>query len=251
MGEVQVAPASKVKARRAAELSLRHLGLDGRGGSLVITTETPEGWGLGSSTSDVAAAILAVHRLLRITPSPDTVARLAIEAETAIDPLMHSGPPVLFGHRTGVVLERFERALPRLEVLGCNPAPRGGAVDTLDLALPMYTERQTRAFDGLRAQLRQAILRGDAGLLGEVTTASAIINQTHLPQVGLDEIRRLGEDAGAVGIQVAHSGRVVGLLFDATEPACLDRVAMAERLLADALPEAPRWRFAVGEPTAA
>jgi uncharacterized protein involved in propanediol utilization len=239
---VRVRPVTKLKALRAAELTLEHLASEA-GGLLTLETNSFEGWGLGSSTSDVTAAILAVSRTLGADIAPADVARIAVRAEGAVDSLMFDGDAVLFAHREGCVLERFARPLPPLAVLGLNPAPDRGGVDTLGFLPAPYPPSDVLIFEDLRRTLRRAIGTQDARLLGQVATASAIINQRYLPVPHFDTLLRVARLTDAAGVQVAHSGRVVGLLFDPARPDCADAMSCAEQLLARWLPGHVRWLF--------
>src|SRR5690606_12039701 len=67
-------------------------------------------------------------------------------------------------------------------------------------------------------RLRAAIRDGDCAAVGQVCTDSSVLNQRVLPKAELDTLREIADEAGAVGVQVAHSGNVAGLLFDATHP---------------------------------
>jgi uncharacterized protein involved in propanediol utilization len=100
---VTVLPAWRTQARQAAELTVREIEplLGGRlGGVLTVRSDAPLGRGFGSSTSDVLAAIRAVADAFSISFPCDTVARLAVLAETASDSLMFERA-VLFAHREG------------------------------------------------------------------------------------------------------------------------------------------------------
>ena len=61
-------------------------------------------------------------------------------------------------------------------------------------------------------------------LLGRVATASSRINQRYLPKPVLDELLALCRRLGGHGVQVAHSGTVAGLIFDARMPGLDDAV---------------------------
>jgi uncharacterized protein involved in propanediol utilization len=136
-------------------------------------------------------------------------------AECASDSIMIDDRVVLFGHRDGSVLETFGNRLPPMLVVGCDTAP-GVKVDTLRLRPADYDESEIAAFGVLRAGLRRAVALGDAGLLGQVATASARINQRYLPKPDLEDLLASCLRLGGCGIQVAHSGTVAGLMFDAT-----------------------------------
>lgn len=227
---VRVFPEDRAKARRAAELTIK-LCTRGRpgatgfgaarsvaaGGQLDIASDVPVGCGMGSSTSDVIAAIRAVSDCYGMRLAPERVARLAVLAERASDSIMIEDRVVLFAHRRGVVLEVLGSRLPPLVVVGCVSGPAGG-VDTLDMTLAQYARPEIETFCMLLAALRRAIITGDIALLGWVATMSARINQRFLPKPELDFLIALAGRLGAAGVQIAHSGTVAGLIFDSRLP---------------------------------
>lgn len=217
---ISVSPPDRTKAGRAAELTAE-LCVGESGGSVAgrldITSSVPVGRGMGSSTSDVIAAIRAVGDCYRIRLAPEQVARLAVRAERACDSIMIEDRVVLFAHRNGTVLEVLGDRLPPLAVVGCLSGP-GSGIDTLELVPAWYDRDEINTFAVLRTALRQAVLTRDAALLGRVVTESARINQRFLPKPELDFLIALAAQAGAAGVQVAHSGTVAGLLFDARLP---------------------------------
>lgn len=219
-GRILVDPADRRKAAEAAALAIgecaTRAGVPETGGRLRLRGQLPVGIGMGSSTADIIATIRAVAAAYHCVLSPADIARMAVRAETASDPLMLAGQPVLFAHREGRVLEDLGAALPPLTVVGCLT---GGAepVDTLGLR-PAYGPDDVTQFEALRARLRAAIRDGDCAAVGQVCTDSSVLNQRVLPKAELDTLREIADEAGAVGVQVAHSGNVAGLLFDATHP---------------------------------
>lgn len=220
VGRIVVTPEGRAKAARAAALAVNEcalrVGVRPSGGRLRLRGEIPVGLGMGSSTSDIIAAVRAVASAYRCVLSPSTIARLAVRAETASDPLMLDHRPVLFAQREGRVLEELGAALPPLVVVSCLTGD-GAAVDTL-APRPEHQLGDVPAFELLRAQLRTAIANGSAALLGAVCTESSRLNQRLLPKPELDALEAAAAAAGAVGVQVAHSGNVAGVLFDAEEP---------------------------------
>ncbi|MFG3091117.1 kinase [Streptomyces antibioticus] len=209
-GGVTVRPAWRRKARRAAELALDGTGLSGR---LEVAGDVPLGRGFGSSTSDVLAAVRAVGDALGAPPTAVEAARLAVRAETASDALMFEGTTVLFAQREGTVVEDFGRPPPPLRVLGFGTRPGSSGVDTLALPPPRYDRAERARFEELRALLREALRTGDAALLGWVATQSTLINQHRLPVPALDTLLAVARESGALGLQVAHSGDLAGLLL--------------------------------------
>jgi uncharacterized protein involved in propanediol utilization len=124
---------------------------------------------------------------------------------------------VLFAHRDGKVLETFGHRLPPIVVVGCDTEP-GAAVDTLGMQPAEYNDAEIGAFQVMRAAMRRAVSTEDVVLLGRVATASARINQRFLPKLQLEPLLELCLRHGGCGIQVAHSGTVAGLIFDARLP---------------------------------
>ncbi|MBR8743067.1 GHMP kinase [Nocardiopsis sp. MG754419] len=230
---VVVDPPDRAKAARAAELAVtacaRRGGLVPVGGHLSVRGGAVPGLGMGSSTSDVTAAVRAVSAGLGVELPPHVVAEVAVAAEGASDPIMFGERPLLFAQRRGRVLEELGAALPELAVVGCLTGS-GHPVDTLALR---GTARagDIAVYERLRAALRTAIAENDAAGLGRVCTESAILNQRVLPKDELGTLREAARSCGAVGIQVAHSGNVAGLLFDAAETDLRARIdAAVDRL---------------------
>ncbi len=232
----------KEKSKRAALLTLADLGVPDAGGILEIENNIPASWGLGSSTSDVIAAIRAVAMAFGAEYTPDAIARIAVRAETASDSTMYGHQAVLFAQRLGVPLEVYGRVLPAFEVLGFNTDCTGAGVDTLAMPPAKYDWREVESFKPLATLLRRAVLTNDAALLAMVASASARINQRHLPKPHFDRIEKIADRTGALGIQVAHSGTVMGVLFGCGDPDLDERMAAAAAEL-ESLGFRPSWRF--------
>jgi uncharacterized protein involved in propanediol utilization len=207
-----VQPGDRSRARLAARLTLDAMGHTRWGGSLRVEGNVPLRWGCGSSTTDVLATIRAVADAFGQTLEPAWIARLAVAAETASDSLMYGAErAVLFAQRRGGVLLDLGGPLPAVRVVGVNT--QGGGVETLALPPIPYTPWEVEAFQPVLGLLRRAVDRQDPAMLGRVATASALINQRHRPKRHMDALLRIAEETGALGVQVAHSGTVAGLLF--------------------------------------
>ncbi|WP_395366868.1 GHMP kinase [Streptomyces sp. YH02] len=216
-----VVPADRRKAARAAALAVTEcasqLGLPPSGGELRLAGDVPMGLGMGSSTSDVIAAVRAVADSYGLRLASDVVARLAVRAERASDPLMLDARPVLFAQREGRILEVLGPTLPPLVVVGCVLG--GGApVDTLALPAREASDADVQEYERLRTLLRRAMATGDVRLLGRVATASARRGQRVLGHPEFKTLTEIARRAGAAGVQIAHSGAVAGVLFDPSAP---------------------------------
>lgn len=194
--ETLIVPSGKSKVRAV---------LDRAGitrGEVVIESNIPEKWGLGSSTADMLAALRSAKEL-----SQQEEASLLASIE-GTDPVMFSDA-VLFRPKIGEVVENFG-ALPPMKIIGFNTDPDG--MDTSNATRPI---EDIEAFERLRAELRAAIKNGDVWGIGKVATASAESIQITRPKKRWADIQNMAKKYGAAGIQVAHSGTVVGLLFAA------------------------------------
>jgi uncharacterized protein involved in propanediol utilization len=251
--EITVSPGWKGKAKRAAELTTAALRTHSGallGGHLEIISRVPPGQGFGSSTSDVLAAIWAVADAFSVQLPAANAAKLAVAAETASDSLMFGESSVLFAHREGEVIEDFKDHLPRVRVLGFFARPKHVEIDTLALAPMRHSQREIEIFHDLRSDLREAILKNNAQLLGHVASASAEINQQYLPIPDLQKINEIGRAAGSVGIQISHSGNIAGLLFDVGDRDVVQRIDFSEKMLGEAGFN-EQWQFSAGECAAA
>ena len=241
-GIVRVDPAWKIKTLNAVKLTLDFLGKNGWGGLLKTSSNVPVGWGLGSSTSDVTAAIRAVADGFRDRITPKDIAHLAVRAETASDSLMFDERMVLFAQREGVIIEDFNGFLPEIEVLGFNTDPSGKGVNTLDFIPVRYSWWEIEAFRPLIGRLRRAVETQNPYCIGEVATASANINQNHLPKPRYHDVLSIKEKVNAIGLQVAHSGTVMGLIFDPLDTRKDSQIRHAKSMLED-LGFDQCWRF--------
>jgi uncharacterized protein involved in propanediol utilization len=245
-GVVQVEPVWKIKTRKAVELALGYCGKRHWGGLLNICSTIPVGWGLGSSTSDVTAAIRAVADSFGVKIESRAIASLAVQAESASDSTMFDENIVLFAQREGVIIEDLKGSLPALEVLGFNADHTARGVDTLSLLPARYSWWEVEAFRPLVGLLRRAIGTQNPYLIGQVASASAHINQRHLPKPHYDLLKQVEREVGALGLQVAHSGTVVGFLFDPYDSQTEGRIQGARRMLSETGFD-ETWRFQTRE----
>ncbi|MGJ7909072.1 GHMP kinase [Actinopolyspora sp. H202] len=218
---VVISPDDRSKARRAAVLTCELCGSTTArtpcGGQLFLSSEVPDGLGMGSSSADVLATIRAVVDAYAAHLPSEIVSRIAVAAEHASDPLMFDDRALLFAQREGRVLEDLGGRLPPAVVVGCLTEGATG-VDTLELGTHHIRDRDVRVGERLRALLREAVTRSDVALLGRVGTESARHNQRILDKAQLESLVEIAERVGAVGLQIAHSGNVAGLLFDPRQP---------------------------------
>ena len=222
-------PPGYEKTLRAVRETARRLGYPQAGGCIRVDSPIPRGKGMASSTADVAAACLATARALGVWLDPHAIADIALDIEPT-DGLMYPGI-ALFDHRRGMLRQSLGMP-PPLEILVVDT---GGEVDTAGFNRRSDLGRLNRdkepAVREALALVAEGIKRGDPSLVGRGATLSAVAHQPVLGKPALEEVIALSREAGAVGVNVAHSGTVVGLLFDARENRLQEARAVLQELL--------------------
>ena len=208
------APPDCAKTAAAVAHTLAYLERADLGARVSVSNPIPRGKGLGSSSADLSAAIAATGLALGVELTPARIGRLALQVEPT-DGVMFPGI-ALFDHRAGTLVEELGPPLP-LEIVALD---FGGSVDTLDFnrvdrrAQWQAVQPQT---DAALALVREGLARRDARLLGQGASRSAQAGQQVSFKPRLPDVARFAESTGAVGVNVAHSGAIIGVLLDATE----------------------------------
>lgn len=207
-----VVPPGREKTKLAVTYTLRYLGHSSLGARVEIASPLPPGKGMGSSSADVCAAIVATALACGRDLGYGEVARLAV----AVEPTNSTFLPglAIFDH----LRARFYQPLGAPPALAILAADLGGTVDTLAFNRRPDLRALRRENAALtREALRLIILglrEGDPRLIARGATLSAWANQRILPLPAFDRLQRWALAHGAWGVNVAHSGTVVGLLFD-------------------------------------
>ena len=213
--ELEVRPADCCKALAAVELFLQRHGLP-LSGLLQVRTGARVSLGFGTSTADITSAVRAAASAWGCAAAPREIADIAARIEPS-DGSMYAGS-VAFAQREGVLLERFG-ALPRFHVLS---AVAGAGVDTVEFDRIRRGVRYSQADrEKLRcawSMMRFAVRSDRAELLGRAGSISAAINQKLLPNPLYDELRQVAIELGTLGLMVAHSGSLIGLVLDPLRP---------------------------------
>lgn len=198
-------------------------------GRLTLRTDLPRGKGYGSSTAEIVAAVTAVAAAAGPTLTPAELADVALAVEPS-DSVMYPGLAVL-DHRLGRVRGPFGPA-PALEVLVYDP---GGEIDTLtfnrraDLAA-LNAAKEPLVREAL-ALVSAGVARGDAAQVAAGATLSARAHQAVLPKPDLERVLALAGEVSAAGVCVAHSGSLVGILFDPRRTPAAEAAPFLERRL--------------------
>ncbi len=206
------------KTQQAVTIALDELtaplGTDHLSAEVSIANPIPPGKGMGSSSADITAAIGALGNAAGHPFPPESIARIALSVEPT-DGVMFPGI-TLFDHRRGSVVEPLGPP-PAMEIIVIDP---GGVVDTLEFnridRTQQWQEIADRTAEAL-ALVRDGIRRGDANLVGRGATISALAGHPPASAQWVARAAAFATEHSAAGINVAHSGTVVGILLDAQQ----------------------------------
>jgi len=208
------APQDCDKAAAAVRRTLFHLKNAKVRAKLTINNPIPRGKGMASSSADLAAAIAATGFALGEEISPYQIAQIALSIEPT-DGIMIPGV-ALFDHRAGIIRESLGPP-PPMEIVALD---LGGTVDTVQFNMVDRFQRwqsvDEQTGEALRL-LRRGIEEQDPALVGRGASISAEASQTVLAKPRLAEVKEFAELVGAVGVNVGHSGTIMGVLLDARE----------------------------------
>ena len=208
------APEDCDKAAAAVRRTLFHLKNAKVRAKLTINNPIPRGKGMASSSADLAAAIAATGLALGEEISPYQIAQIALSIEPT-DGIMIPGV-ALFDHRAGIIRESLGPP-PPMEIVALD---LGGTVDTVKFNMVDRFQRwqsvDKQTGEALRL-LRRGIEEQDPALVGRGASISAEASQTVLAKPRLAEVKEFAESVGAVGVNVGHSGTIMGVLLDARE----------------------------------
>ncbi|MCG8706865.1 GHMP kinase [Brenneria sp. 4F2] len=176
-----------------------------------VHSTIPLAKGMASSTADIAATALATARHLGETLDEATIAALCVRLEPTDSTLFRR--LTLFDHQTAKTAISCDWQ-PDIDILLLE-SPQ--TLDTADYhrrdrrqALTFHAATLDRAWQ----LFRSAAARQDRHRLGEACTLSAIASQQMLIKPAFNDLRNVVEANGLYGLNVAHSGSVVGLLLD-------------------------------------
>ncbi|SFT83027.1 L-threonine kinase [Selenomonas sp. GACV-9] len=197
------------KSLMALEKTLTSLGKEELPWGIQLTSDLPRGKGMASSSADIAATVAAVALAFGYEPYLDEIMRLAVEIEPT-DGVFCPGV-VRINHMDGRMLAGY-RGLPAFRI---SVYDTGGEVDTLLYHANMEDSVAEEKSLAALTQFELGVKTHDADLIAAAATASALAHQQLLPKEGLEDFLAASRRFGALGINVAHSGTVIGVLWPA------------------------------------
>ena len=214
------------KAELALKTTVSYMGFDDFPLGLALESQLPTGKGMAASTADIVAVIQAVSAAIDEELEPEEIAEIAAGIEPT-DGIFYPGI-VRMNYMTGELLQSYGNA-PKMIIAMFDT---GGTINTIDC------HSEYHGHENSPQELLDAIDELDrdfsAQQIGKVATLSALANQhlVHKPQ--LEEIIEYAKSLGALGVNVAHSGTMMGVLFAADES--MNKVLEAAKLIGAKFP---------------
>jgi Protein involved in propanediol utilization, and related proteins (includes coumermycin biosynthetic protein), possible kinase len=176
-----------------------------------VHSAIPVAKGMASSTADIAATALATARYFDLTLSEHELAALCVSLEpTDSTPFRQL---TLFDPNQGDAQSLgTKQPLPDIIILESPHTLNTADYHQLDRQDALLASAPQLDLAWQKAQ--QACNTGSAALLGEAATLSAQASQYILPKPGFARVMNIVEKYSLYGVNVAHSGSVMGLLLD-------------------------------------
>ncbi|NLW23846.1 MAG: hypothetical protein GXY91_01110 [Clostridia bacterium] len=202
----------KTKVLQAVTKTMLHLTGKIWGAHIEINSQILEAKGMASSTADISAAIFATGKVLGYTLSSSEIAKIALSIEPS-DGLFFPGI-VAFDHVRGKFYKKIGKA-PNLDILVFD---YGGEVDTIKFnQRPDLQEKNRNNELTIKKAFRlveEGIKTQNNSLIAQGSTISALTNQNIILKPGLEKILELALKEGALGINIAHSGTLLGIFIE-------------------------------------
>jgi len=191
-----------------------------------VESDIPRSKGMASSTADICAALAALCRSCSFTLSNEAFARLIASVEPS--DCVHFPGIAHVNHLTGEHIESMPAPSDlRVLVVDC-----GGAVETLEFdrerARSVYRQNEATIARAL-ALLKKGLREADARAIAQAATESARLSQQILFKPQFRDLLRTTREAHALGVNCAHSGTVLGVLYRGADDLKDDLVAVVER----------------------
>lgn len=205
------------KSRKAIEMVFENFNIpiqESKNISLNINSQIPTGKGMASSTADIGATIRATLSLIEKEMTSEEISKLAARIE-ATDSIFIEDVNI-FNPLSGEVI-KYLGNLKNAKVLILEP---NRTLNTKRIrSKPNYMETKLKnqiLINEAFYLLEDGIRKNDLNLVGKACTISSLANENIHKKVGLNEIIEISKNYGAYGVNVAHSGTVMGILLDQT-----------------------------------
>ncbi|MHB8481658.1 MAG: GHMP family kinase ATP-binding protein [Nitrospiria bacterium] len=176
-----------------------------------LYSELPVGKGMASSTADMTAALVLYQWMSGYSLKREEWVKLLLAVEPT-DGIMFEGI-TLFDHYAGSFRISFG-APPPMEIIALE------FEDTVDtVSFNQNDQKKTaRLQTGTVLKsfhlIEEGIKEGSVQKIGEGATLSALSHQNIFRKPDLEKVLKLTLELGGVGVNIAHSGSMIGMLFN-------------------------------------
>lgn len=179
--------------------------------SIDVSTPLPYGKGYATSTSEMVAVMVAIAKYFEKTITACEIAKLCAKIEPT-DSVMFSNISI-FKHLSGDIILDLQADLD-LDIV----------ILELEETVNTINFRNEGAFNIVREDLKNTfvdffngIKNKNNDLIKKSMYKSAILNQSILEKKYFNEINDMAIDYNSIGINVAHSGSLIGVMFENRE----------------------------------
>jgi uncharacterized protein involved in propanediol utilization len=173
---------------------------------IVIDGSPPRGKGLGSSSIDVASALLGVKKRRALDLSKTELYKVMCKVERS-DYLFEPQSIVAANPLDGS--HSFVTRAPECSIFAWDTEP----LKSVETEAVQHLDQSRRPFESEYRDIFAMIGTGDTSLILQAATRSAEINNRLLPKAGFDAARKLVKKAGRIGLVAAHTGTWLGFLL--------------------------------------
>ena len=202
------------KSRRAMELVFEKFNIpieDTKNISLNIKSQIPIGKGMASSTADIGATIKATLSMLNKTLTGEEISKLAVKIEATDSLLLNQHS--IFNPLTADV-KKYLGGINDTKVVILEP---DDILNTkLIRTMPDYKSYKMQNKEIIKTSfdlLDEGLLKNDLDLIGRACTYSGLANENIHKKPFLKEIIEISDRFGCYGVNIAHSGTVIGVLM--------------------------------------
>lgn len=180
--------------------------------SLEINSKIPVGKGMASSTADIGATIKATISMLNKNLDNEEISRIASQIEPTDSTLLYKNS--IFNPIKGRV-KKYLSTLDNGKVIILEPN------EILETSIirsnPDYLDIKLENKGVIKESfnlLEEGLKERDLKLIGKACTLSSLANENIHKKPYLNEIIEISNKMGAYGVNIAHSGTVMGILID-------------------------------------
>ncbi len=199
------------KMSSAVSETLRQLNNSHLGAEIQVNGSIPRGKGLASSTAEVAAAIISARTSLGYRSSPKRISEVVTKFDST-DGTYFPGISML-NQVTGEYYQAIGTP-PPLAFIICDT---GGQIESHEFDRAKARRHASSHPNCLREAIKlikDGVRLHEPRLIADGATISAKINQGILYKQQFTDLLKLAKDAGALGVNCAHTGTILGVMYD-------------------------------------